>query len=275
MTRGREYRMRSAEGYGGPLWSDEELAYLRENYVKMPAKDIAIHLGRTYQAVIMRASKLGLRARHRVGVNSLVKDYFKVIDTPTKAWALGLLAADGSMSKAGQLKLELHRKDLEIVEAARDDMAPGARISFRSTRTTPTACFMISDPSLRADLASHGVVNAKTLITAWPSGVPGRFVNSFVCGYYDGDGSLGTTGKWLRWSVVSGNADFLKTMQAKIHEHTGIWVGGPYQDRRHQHAWSIVATGEPVRALDAWTHRDVPGLARKNLAAVLESDRVA
>lgn len=265
----REYQMRSAEGYGGPLWSEADLAYLCDNYGTITGKEIAAHLGRTYQAVMMRASKLGLKSRHRVGVNSLVKDYFKVIDTPMKAWVLGLLASDGSMSKAGQLKLELHRKDLVIVEAVRDELAPDARISFYKTRTTPMARFMLSDPGLRADLASHGVVNAKTLITAWPACLPDQFVNSFVCGYYDGDGSLGTTGKWLRWAVVSGNREFLQMMQARIQEHTGIWVGGPYEDKRHEHAWSIVKSGEPVRALDAWVHRDVPGLARKRLAGSL------
>ena len=128
------------------------------------------------------------------------------------------------------------------------------------------ARFMVADPGLVADLASHGVVNAKTLITAWPPDLPDQFVNSFVCGYYDGDGSLGTTGPWLRWSVVSGNLEFLQVMQDKIHEHTEIWVPGPYEDRRHENAWSIVKSGKPVRALDEWIHRDVPGLARKRLA---------
>ena len=262
----RVYANRSAQGYGGPVWTEEDYAYLRENYTTLPAREIAAHLGRTEQAIHNRASRLKLKSRHRVGVNSLVKDYFKVIDTPMKAWVLGLLASDGSMSKAGQLKLELHRKDLAIVEAVRDELAPDARISFYSTRTTPMARFMVADPGLVADLASHGVVNAKTLITAWPDDLPGAFVNSFVCGYYDGDGSLGTTGPWLRWAVVSGNVEFLEVMQDKIHEHTEIWVPGPYEDRRHENAWSIVKSGKPVRALDEWIHRDVPGLARKRLA---------
>jgi hypothetical protein len=191
-----------------------------------------------------------------------------------KAWVLGLLAADGSVSKAGQLKLELHRKDLGIVEAVRDDLAPDARISFYKTRTTPMARFMVADPGLRDDLASHGVVNAKTLITAWPTGVPVEFVNSFVCGYYDGDGSLGLH-PLPRWSVVSGNREFLRIMQAEIYEHTAIWPGGPYEDKRHEHAWSIVQTGGPVRVLDEWIHRDVPGLARKRLPSIQESDKVA
>ena len=264
----REYRTRSAQGYGGPVWTDEHLAYLRQNYGSMPAKDIAANLGRSYQGVLTRANQLGLKARHRMGVNSLVKDYFKEIDTPMKAWLLGLLAADGCMSKAGQLTLGLHQKDLEIVEAARDELAPGARITFYATRTTPMARFSVSDPGLVADLASHGVVNAKTLITAWPADLPGEFVNSFVCGYYDGDGSLGTV-PLPRWAVVSGNQEFLEVMQDKIHEHTEIWVPGPYEDRRHENAWSIVKSGKPVRALDEWIHRDVPGLARKRLAGLV------
>jgi hypothetical protein len=75
--------------------------------------------------------------------------------------------------------------------------------------------------------------------------------------------------------VVSGVPDFLRDMQAKVLELTGLGIGGPYQDRRHEHAWSIILTGERVRALDEWIHRDVPGLARKRLPPVTESDKVA
>lgn len=260
----RIYANRSAQGYGGPIWTEADHDYLRENYGAMPAADIAAHLGRTVVAVRGRASRLRLMAHHRAPSNSLVRDYFNVIDTPMKAWVLGLLAADGSISKAWQLRLELHCKDMEIVEAVRDELAPAARISFYTARTTPMCRFMIGGTPLKADLARHGIVNAKSLITAWPAEVPAEFINSFVCGYYDGDGSLGLK-PLPRWSVVSGNPDFLRIMQEQVYEHTAIWPGGPYRDCRHEHAWSIVQTGRPVRALDAWIHRDVPGLARKRL----------
>lgn len=261
----RTYASRSAQGYGGPVWTEEDLAYLRDNYGTMTGKDIAEHLGRSYQAVMMRASKLGLKSRHRLGVGSLVPDYFKVLDAPMKAYILGLLTADGFVTKAGQVFLALHEKDRALVEAVRDELAPGARIGAYKTRTTPMVRFSVSAPGLVADLASHGVVNRKSLITIWPSGLPDEFVGSYVCGYYDGDGSLGLV-PLPRWAVVSGNPEFLRVMQARIHEHTGVSVGGPYQDRRHEHAWSIIQTGEPVRVLDEWIHRDVPGLARKRLA---------
>ena len=270
----RTYASRSAQGYGGPVWTEEDHAYLRENYTTLPAREIAAHLGRTEQAIHSRASKLGLKSRHRLGINSLTPDYFKVIDTPMKAYILGLLTADGFVTKAGQVCLALHEKDRALVEAVRDRLAPGARIGTYKTRTTPMVRFSVSAPGLVADLASHGVVNGKSLITVWPTGLPDEFVNGYICGYFDGDGSLGLK-PWFRWTVVSGNPEFLRIMQAKILDLTGLMVGGPYQDRRHEHAWSIIATGEPVRAHDAWIHEDVPGLARKNLAAVLKSDKVA
>jgi len=252
-------------GYNVP-WSADEDAYLRETYPVLRVREIAAHLGRTENAVRLRAAAAKLPSRQRAGMHSLVPGYFRAIDTPMKAYLLGLLLADGSISPANQLKLEIHEKDQCLAELARDEIAPRARIGFYHTRTTPMARFMIQSADLAVDLARHGVVHRKSLITAWPDTVPPELENSFVCGYYDGDGSLHARRPY-RWTVVSGNPDFLKDMQTCIAGHTGIGVGGPYQDTRHEHAWSIVATGRPVPELDAWVHRDVPGLARKRLTA--------
>lgn len=258
--------MTETRGGYSPPWTEEETAYLQEHYATQPAREIAAALGRTETALHVRANKLGLKSRHRTGVNSLVADYFRVIDTPMKAYLLGLLASDGSISPVGQLKLELHQKDRCLVELMRDELAPGARISEYRTRTTPMVRFMVASPDLAADLASHGVVHRKTLITTWPSGMPAELDGSFACGYFDGDGSLRR--EWMyRWAVVSGTEGFLHAMQDRAQAHTGVRPGGPYRDKRHNAAWSIVSTGKPVVALDAWLHRDVPGLARKSLLA--------
>jgi hypothetical protein len=64
-------------------------------------------------------------------------------------------------------------------------------------------------------------------------------------------------------------------MQDQIARLAGIKVGGPYQDRRHEHAYCIVATCGPAKALDAWIHEDVPGLTRKRLESIRKSDKAA
>ena len=83
---GRYWPDRSAEGYGGPVWTDAEIEYVREHYEKMPAKEIGAALGRSAAGVRVRAQKMGLKSHHRAGINSLVPGYFRVIDTPVKAY---------------------------------------------------------------------------------------------------------------------------------------------------------------------------------------------
>lgn len=226
-------------------------------------------MGRSVVAVRVRAGKLGLPSHHRAAINSLVPDYFRVIDSPVKAYLLGLLMADGTVSRANQVVLALSAKDVEVVELLRDELAPAGRIKSYLTKEGKTMMmFKVQSPALAADLARHGVVPAKTLVTRWPAEVPEHLEASFMCGYFDGDGSL--LPKWLyRWTVVCGCPPFLEQMQERILAHTGVKVGGLYRDTRHENAWSICATGEPVRVLDEWTHRDGLGLARKHLAAVL------
>ena len=256
--------MNAKHGGYSPPWTDENVQFLRDNYATMTAPQVAEKIGRTCGAVHIRANLLGLKSLHRTGINSLIPGYFRVIDTPIKAYLLGLLAADASVSKAGQLILALHEKDACLVELARDEIAPGARIGHYRVSDTPMVRFMVSAPGLVADLAQHGVVNRKSLITRWPDDVPPELEGSYACGYFDGDGSLRR--EWIyRWAIVSGNRDFLEVMQDRAMTHTGVKIGGPYQDRRHGNTWSIVATGKPVQALDAWLHHDVPGLARKRL----------
>ena len=240
------------------------MRYLRENYATMPAKEIAEHVRRSYNAVLVRANIEGLKSQHRTGINSLVTDYFRVIDTPTKAYLLGLWMADGFVTKAGQVSLALHEKDRCLLELARDEIAPGGRIGKYQTRTTPMVRFSVSAPGLVADLARYGVVNRKTLTIRWPQELPPEFDSSFVCGYFDGDGCLMLT-HGVRWTIVCGAPEFLREMQDHIEAGCGIRPGGLYQDKRHSAAWSIVTTGKPVRVLDEWIHRDVPGLARKRL----------
>jgi hypothetical protein len=258
--------MRTEEGYWAAPWTTEEVDYLRDNYGKIPVKGIAAHLGRSYNAVVLRARIEGFKSRHRSGVSSLKPEYFRIIDTPMKAYLLGLYTADGGVSKAGQVTLALADKDRALVEAVRDELAPGARLTGYTTKTTTMVRFSVSDPGLVADLASHGVVNNKTLITTWPEQVPEELEGAYVCGYYDGDGSLSTTREgYPRWAIVSGCRPFLEAMQDHIEARTGVRVGGPYRDTRHEHAWSIVQVGDPAWVLDAWMHALVPGLGRKRL----------
>jgi hypothetical protein len=256
--------VRTAEGYWGVPWTAEDVEYLKANYGTVRTKDIAEKLGRSYNAVVLRAKIEGLVSLHRAAMNSLTPGYFKQIDTPVKAYLLGLLAADGAVSDRNQVVLALNVKDADLVAFARDQIAPGGRLGEYQTRTGKMVNFKVQCADLAADLASWGVTPRKSYTIAWPTGLDPVMQRSFLHGYFDGDGSLGRA-PLPRWAIVSGCEPFLLAAQAFILAETGIRVGGPYKDKRHKSASSIVATGEPVRALDAWVQQDGLGLARKRL----------
>ena len=256
-------------GRGGytPPWSDADYAYLRENYDKLPAPEIAAAVGRSLSAVYVQASKLGLQGYHRKAHTSLVPGYFKAIDTPMKAYLLGLLSADGWVAGKPRLQLGLALRDYdsELVELLRDELAPQARLSSYLTREgNKMVVFKVGSADLMADLAVHGIVQRKSLTIRWPETVPAEHEGSFLCGMHDGDGSLELK-PIFHWSLVGGSYEFQTRLQERVRVHTGVKVGGPYPDRRKDNCWRVAVTGEPVRALDAWMHRDVPGLARKRI----------
>ena len=263
-----KHRARKLEITADPSagWTEEETAYLRENYATLTVAEVATALGRTPVAVQVRANILGLKNVHRSAMASLVPGYFREIDTPIKAYLLGLITADGCISRRNQLALALCEKDRELVELARDEIAPRARIASYFIRGYPQVAFKVQSAGLAADLASHGVVPAKTPITKWPD-IPEKHEGSFLCGVSDGDGSLER--RWVyHWTLTSGSYDFLVRVRERIAAHTGVKAGNHvYPDRGpgKSNTWRIAVTGMPVRALDAWMHRDVPGLARKRL----------
>lgn len=242
---------------GSPRWTPPQLAYLQENYGSKTAAEIAATLGRTRKAIYERADKAGLLSRQ------FACSYFQQIDSPVKAYVLGLLAADGWVDDDGRVGVELCERDQSVVALVRDQIQPTGRLHTYQRRGGRQAMvrFVIGNVELAADLARHGVTPRKSHTISWPTTMPAEYDSSYICGFFDGDGHLASPPR-LYWTVCSANADFLGAIRQRIEAATEVKPFGPY---RSGGAWAITKSGEPVRALDAWLHRDVPGLARKRL----------
>ena len=77
-------------------WTEFELQYLKENYEKMPKSEIATVLGRTPNAVQVKANRLGLEKPEKYFYN---KRFFQNINLEEKAYWLGFFFADGYTQK--------------------------------------------------------------------------------------------------------------------------------------------------------------------------------
>ena len=130
-------------------------------------------------------------------------DYFSNINTYSKAYILGFIAADGCLtkgknSKSYYLTITLKNSDKSILEFIKSEIQNEHRLyeiqrpsSFDKSKIINHIRFTISHPQITQDLINLGIVPNKTLImTDIINNIPHHLRNAFIIGYFDGDGSV-------------------------------------------------------------------------------------
>ena len=86
-----------------PRWTDKEEELLRELYKTLPAHEICKLLGRSSSAIILKASKLGLKADrtiHWTGTWRFLKgNPYEVWTEAERAYIAGIFDGEGSLDK--------------------------------------------------------------------------------------------------------------------------------------------------------------------------------
>lgn len=144
------------------------------------------------------------------------ENYFQEIDTPNKAYFLGLLYADGGFTKHKRkngnynltLTLELKKEDKYIIEEFKKQIQSSLPIkeskremtSYVNNKkycfTKDNFYFRISCKKMINDLISLGCIENKTYDLKGIPNIKKEFKKYFLLGFYDGDGiaSVGKTG---------------------------------------------------------------------------------
>jgi hypothetical protein len=270
-------------GNPGSAWTDDEEELLRDLYGTMPPDRLASLLGRTTPAVVHRAMKMGANKRPspsrsvRLRVDTVLtmrrdavrQDYFAQVDSPMKAYLLGWLASDGNVKTIGNtVRLRVNSKDEEILHLFRDEIAPLHKVGrYQAPRPSgemsTMSRFEVASARMKQDLIRLGVTPNKSLTLQYPP-IPPHLDNSFILGYFDGDGCLTRNGRQWKWTIHCASSPFLVAVQERIEDATGLRPRGPHP-RPPSLAWTIGLNGSNVPPVDAWLHADIPGLARKRI----------
>lgn len=138
---------------------------------------------------------------------------FEIIDNPDKAYWLGVMYSDGYISKArkytNSFGLSVSEKDLEWVEKFKSFLKYNGEIKHYIVTDgyNPGSKYVrliIGNNKIVEDLEKLGVVEHKSKIISCLPNIP--FLDDFIRGYIDGDGSLL---KRLPCFQISGNKNFL------------------------------------------------------------------
>lgn len=144
-------------------------------------------------------NKMNIKTRdnsHKGRKYTINENYFDNIDTPNKAYILGLLYSDGcNYRKANHVKLELQESDKEILEKIKREMNINNplklnELSKKNTNWQNTYRLSIVNKHVSETLESLGVIPNKSLKIVFPKWLPDELLPHFLRGYVDGDGHI-------------------------------------------------------------------------------------
>jgi len=146
--------------------------------------------------------------------------FFSEINTEEKAYWLGVLYADGNVSKkaskSGQIFLSSTDKEWveEFMKTIQSTNKPRSEYHTKFKKIIWKA--QITSSSMFDDLCNLGCIPAKSKIIRFPDINP-NYYNHFIRGYFDGDGTVGIyknlrnhDWKILKSGMCSGSKEFLQ-----------------------------------------------------------------
>lgn len=153
--------------------------------------------------------------------------YFDNIDTSNKAYVLGLLFSDGTISSMEKhiVRLGLQEGDKSILEKILLDMKSTHPLRFipyheKNPNWKNQYFFDINDMELCKGLYSHGMHQNKSLTIEYPIDMPSEFDKDFIRGLMDGDGYISKTGHHVS---ITGTVMILSKIQEIITTNINIY----------------------------------------------------
>lgn len=146
--------------------------------------------------------------------------FFSLIDTPRKAYWLGLIAADGWIvrehKKPTGFAIALKEEDKYLLQQLAEDI--GCPELLRKERKT-TNLWQIKLTAEKAafDLINAGVPPKKSLIVETPS-LPRKLFVSWLRGYFDGNGSVSRRKNSLEAKITTGSKNLAQQLKQFLNE---------------------------------------------------------
>lgn len=225
-------------------WTIDEIEFLKYNYELYSVKELSEHLGRTANAVKIKARKLGLLRKSKYYYQ---KDFFKDINTPNKAYWLGFIYADGYVTKQKD-KTETYTVGIELpvcdeshLKNFNKDIGGNICIArrhrvceYRGKKISGDICSIrIYCSEMGIDLIKHGCCLNKSKIKPAPIGIPDELVRDFIRGYFDGNGSVTSSfskkanRSYTKITISSGSMEFIKWISSYL---SSINISNSYYD---------------------------------------------
>lgn len=198
---------------------------------------------------------------------SLNETFFDTIDTPEKAYFLGLLYADGNNNEdRGVIALRLSECDKDILlkfNKAIQSNRPLQYIKTKETRRANVWGAHVNSKHMSNSLKKLGCSQRKSFSITIPD-IHRDLMNHFIRGYYDGDGSM-YIGKGKvknnRQLTVTGATLFCKQLALFLKEELDINCSFYHRNAENKKHITLSISGRnQVGIMQEWLYRNADGL---------------
>lgn len=173
---------------------------------------------------------------------TLNEEFFDELNEKSAYW-LGFLYADGYVRKrkSSELRLKLKEDDKSHIEKFNNDLGSNSPIKYYSDGKSNSCYVSINSNKLVSKLFELGCVQNKTQEIRLPN-IPNEFINHFIRGYFDGDGSIYKVKKLpnsYKITICSNNEfvndiyNFFKFGSIVKYENYGLWIISKIDDIKY------------------------------------------
>ena len=166
---------------------------IKKYYDGWKLKDIAFNIKCStaqIEKILHRETKRDRQHNYKYKINH---EYFNSIDTEEKAYILGFLCADGSISKKGKscLTISLQYGDYDILEKIKKAVQSESPIKSYTYNGRKYCNIAFYSERICDKLKENGCVCNKSSHLDWNNiKISSTLLSHFIRGYFDGDGCL-------------------------------------------------------------------------------------
>ena len=191
------------------------------------------------------------RLPNRINRHKIDLDYFENIDNQDKAYFLGLMYSDGSVSK-NQFYLKL--KDEDCIQKFKEALKCDYPIIYRDF-PYKSYSLIVSSQKMCNDLSNLGCVPNKTGIIRLPD-IREDLIRHFIRGFFDGDGCIQLQDKiyHCRFDLTSASKLFLEDIRPII-TSVALTNGSLNKEKKYD-VWHLNYSGHQVKQILNWIYKD-------------------
>jgi len=236
-------------------WGENEIKLLKEFYPSQRIKFESLLPNRTHSSIHHKAHRLGLKRLVKPLKYSMNETFFNKW-SKEMAYFLGWLYSDGNVSREKRnFNLHINLKDAYILEIFRKCLNSNHPIKFYKNAAT----LKIYSRLMCEKLGKLGCIPKKSLHINFPN-IPNCYLNHFVRGFFDGDGSIHFNKPNTIKISFLGTKQFIETLQYLLNLNLGI---KNHKLTYYHKLYKCQYYGDDARKLCFWMYKNSKNLYLK------------